>query len=205
MYTSRSILSLVLIFYMTSSIAFSQKPTGATKEKVVNTETKEPAIGINILLLDTKLGTTTDSVGRFIITDIPVGSYRVAFQNVGFARMVQPDVIIRPDCITFINAELQEQLIVSDQFDVQAEYFRNDELSPLSSVSLNYEEVRRAPGSAGDVSHVLMSLPSVGQFNHNANDLVVRGGSPSENGFYVDGIQKYNRRSTREYHTCCLF
>ena len=47
---------------------------------------------------------------------------------------------------------------------------------------------RRAPGSGGDVSRALYTVPSVVQVDSSANDLVVRGGSPFENGFCVDNI-----------------
>jgi hypothetical protein len=183
------VLWICIFFFLVLMTARSHQPTGTIKGMVVNTESKEPVSGVNILLLTTQLGTTTDSTGRYTIDGVPAGSYSAAFQNVAYARLVRPDVIVRPDRITYVNAELKEQLIISDQVDVQSEYFRKDDLAPVSSVSFNFEEVRRAPGSAGDVSRVLMALPSVGQFNHNANDLVVRGGSPFENGFYVDGIQ----------------
>jgi len=56
-------------------------------------------------------------------------------------------------------------------------------------IGFSAEEIRRAPGSAGDVSRILMSLPSVAKVNDQSNSLIVRGGSPIENCFYIDNIE----------------
>jgi len=50
-------------------------------------------------------------------------------------------------------------------------------------------EIRRAPGSAGDVSRIMMSLPSVAKVNDQSNNLIVRGGNPMENTFFIDNIE----------------
>jgi hypothetical protein len=54
--------------------------------------------------------------------------------------------------------------------------------------NFSYEEIRRAPGSAGDVSRIMMSLPSVAKVNDQSNNLIVRGGNPVENTFLAGRI-----------------
>lgn len=54
------------------------------------------------------------------------------------------------------------------------------------------EEIRRAPGSAGDINRVLTSSPSIGRVDDSRADIVVRGSSPAENSFLIDNIPVYN-------------
>jgi hypothetical protein len=72
---------------------------------------------------------------------------------------------------------------------VEAGFFSKPEEKKASTISYTTEEIRRAPGSAGDVSRILMVLPSVSKINDQVNSLIVRGGNPAENAFYIDDIE----------------
>ena len=75
---------------------------------------------------------------------------------------------------------------------VTAGYFHTKAVQPVSITSLSAEEIRRAPGSGGDISRVIMGLPSLAKVNDQSNSLIVRGGSPLENGFFLDCIEIQN-------------
>ena len=116
----------------------------------------------------------------------------VRVSRLGYAPLTLTDVIVSPGRGTQVVAELQMQALDVEGIVVNAGHFRVDQAQPVSSALLNREEIRRAPGSVGDVSRVLTALPSMAQVSDNSNDLFVRGGSPFENGFYVDEIQVPN-------------
>jgi len=64
--------------------------------------------------------------------------------------------------------------------------------SPLSVQKLTTEEIKRNPGGNFDISKVVQSLPGVGGGVGGGgfrNDIIIRGGAPSENVFYLDGIE----------------
>ncbi len=76
-----------------------------------------------------------------------------------------------------------------NQIVVSSGYFSKVEDQPISLINFSYEEIRRAPGSGGDVSRILMSLPSIAKVNNHSNDLIVRGGNPIENTFFIYNIE----------------
>jgi hypothetical protein len=57
---------------------------------------------------------------------------------------------------------------------------------------MNYEEIRRSAGSLGDVTRLIQTMPGVVTGSDQRNDLIVRGGSPSENLTIVDNIEVPN-------------
>src|SRR5690606_39187063 len=62
--------------------------------------------------------------------------------------------------------------------------------TPLSTQRLTAEEINVNPGGNFDVSKVIQDLPGVaGGTSANRNDIIVRGGGPSENVYYLDGIE----------------
>ena len=81
---------------------------------------------------------------------------------------------------------------VRETVDVTADYFSAPEERNASTVNFGFEEIRRSPGSAGDVSRLLHTLPSVSASTDQRNDLIVRGGSPLENLTVVDNIEVPN-------------
>lgn len=155
---------------------------------VIDKVTKQPLIGTNVLISDTYLGSSTDNEGNFTISEIPTGDYQIEFRYIGYQALIKTDIIVRPGRITRINAELTETVMEGETVIVQAAYFQKEEDAPVSSINFSNEEIRRAPGSAGDISRVLNAVPGVAQQSDQFNDLMVRGGSPIENGYYLDNI-----------------
>lgn len=183
---------LILIFLIIFSAVLFANPGSEIKGKVIDGEIKQPLTGVNIYIKDTQTGTTTDEDGNFNIADIPSGTYQIVFSYIGYQKVTKTDIIVRPGRPTQINAEMFPSALEIDNVVVKAGYFSETENKPLSTVSFSAEEVRRAPGSAGDVSRILSTLPSLSKGNDQQNSLIVRGGSPVENLYLVDGIEVPN-------------
>ncbi len=164
-------------------------PTGTIKGVVTHAGTGQPLAAANVIVLDTSMGGMTNAQGEYVIPGVPMGTWRLRIQFMGYEPVVKPDVIVRPGRATVADAAMRETVLSSEQIiEVSSGYYSEDPAYPTGRVALNPEEIRRSPGAAGDVSRILHSLPSVSRAADNANDLMVRGGSPAENGFFVDGI-----------------
>ncbi|HKJ92371.1 MAG TPA: TonB-dependent receptor, partial [Longimicrobiales bacterium] len=166
--------------------------TGVISGRVVDVDSRAPLAGVSVRVSGTDLGAWTDSAGAFRIGAVPVGSRSVEYRLLGYGPLVQADVVVRTGRPAVLEAELRVRAIELEAVVVKPSYFPVPDAEPVSAVSFSAEEVRRAPGSAGDVSRILMSLPSVAKVNDQSNGLVVRGGSPAENIFLVDGIEVPN-------------
>lgn len=180
---------LFILIFSFSAHAQETALTGSIKGKVLDSETKQPLIGVNIYIPDLKTGCTTDLEGEFSLPKIKVGSYSLVLSYVGYEKITIPDVIVRSARITYANAELKPAVINLDAVEVKAGYFSRTESQSISATSFSFEEIRRAPGGAGDVSRIIFGLPSLAKVNDTKNSLIVRGGSPVENGFYIDNIE----------------
>ena len=73
---------------------------------------------------------------------------------------------------------------------ITASPFRRDIESPVSLRIIGLQEIEKSPGANRDISRIVQSYPGVA-FSPIGyrNDLIVRGGSPSENRFYLDGVE----------------
>ncbi len=179
---------LLLFAVITATRADDSVPVGTLRGRLLNFTTKAPVVGATVAIESLKKGAVSNAQGEFSIAGLPVGPYTVRISSVGYEIMIEPDVIIRSNRVTFLEKELAEKATQTDELTVYGGYYRSAAITPVSTVEMNAEELRRAPGSAGDINRALYALPGVVQIDDEANDLIVRGGAPFENGFYIDNI-----------------
>ncbi|MBT4504401.1 MAG: TonB-dependent receptor [Gemmatimonadetes bacterium] len=165
---------------------------GTLKGVVLDRATQQPLIGANILIIGQELGGIAGDDGRFVVTQVPTGVQRLQISMVGYRTTIQPDVVIRYRRITAVEVELVEEAVGMGETVVTADYFSDAEEGVVSTVNFSYEEIRRSPGSAGDISRLLQSLPAINMATDQRNDLIVRGGSPAENLVVIDNIEVPN-------------
>ena len=169
-----------------------QMPTGSIEGQVVDRDTQAPLPGANILVRGTTMGAMSNAYGRFVIRRLPVGSCVLECRYIGYNTQTLTDIIIRPERTTPVRVALQVSAVTAGEVTVKAGFFPASDDHPLSLTAFSFEEIRRAPGAAGDISRIIQGLPSLAKVNDQANPLIVRGGSPIENAFYIDGIEVPN-------------
>lgn len=161
---------------------------GSIKGLVTDRVTGAPLPGAHAIIRGTQRGAATAADGSYTIPQMPAGIYVVEFRSVGYAPSACTDIVVRPDRATIVDATLDPAPIEGDEVTTTAGYFQTGSVDALSAATFSFEEVRRSPGSAGDVSRIMAALPSVARVNDQRNSLAVRGGSPFENAFYIDDI-----------------
>ncbi len=179
---------LIFIFITIVSDNILAQQKGAIYGKVSEVLTNQPVIGANVILLGTNLGAATNINGEFKIENIPFDTYRLKVSAVGFTPVTKTDIVVASVKPVQVDFELKQTVIQLEGVTVKSDYFSNDPLQFNSTKNFSYEEIRRAPGSFEDVVRALSVLPGVAQADPGRNDLIVRGGAPSENLFIVDGI-----------------
>ncbi len=180
---------LLAAFACLSSAPVTAQPTGRIEGAVVDAATQLGLPGATVTVVGTGVGAAADADGRFVLPAVPIGTQALDVRFVGYGPVIRPDVVVRPGRTAEVQVALRETLIEGEGVTVSAGYFDAVErVAPVSAVAFSSEEVRRAPGAGGEISRVLSALPGVAARGENSQDLFVRGGAPSENGFYIDNI-----------------
>ncbi len=185
-----TILSTLLVAQQTLS---QETKRGAITGRVLDKTTKEPVVGATARIVGLELGAVADADGKFTIQNIPVGTYQVKVSAVGYESTIRADVVVSTARAYILVVELAEKDIEGKEVEVVADYFKRRKAdSPTSEQSFTYEEIRRLPGGFEDVVRAVSTLPGVSVASAGRNDLLVRGGAPSENLFLIDGIEVPN-------------
>ena len=178
---------LVLTTILVPAALWSQ--SGSVKGKVVDEISKDPVAFANIIISGTTIGASTDIDGNFTITNTPLGYVRLEVTAVGFKRGISPDVYVTNNKVPYVEIGLEKTSTQLDEVVIESAAFESSEESPLSVQTIGVEEIERNPGGNRDISKAIQSLPGVASLPGFRNDIVIRGGAPGENVFYIDGVQ----------------
>ncbi|MBU1920235.1 TonB-dependent receptor, partial [bacterium] len=184
---SARLLVLLIVFRFISPYAAAQTGSGLLQGQVIDALTKEALSGASLVVLGAATGTSSDADGRFIIGDLEPDVYRLQATYIGYKPEVKTDIIISPGKQVELLIEMEQSAEELSEVVIQPSYFSSNSVSAVSTQSLTNEEIRRAPGGNEDVVRAIAVLPGVVQTSAGRNDLIVRGGAPSENLYIVDG------------------
>jgi len=168
--------------------ALKADPTGFVKGKIIDINSQLPLAGANIIIKSTSIGTISDDDGYFSIKDIPNGNYSISVSYIGYKTVYLSDVWVRPNAYDFLNVKLEQSIIQIDDITVEENFFKKSLVNEFQSVSFNRDDMRRSPGSGQEITRIINTLPSVASVGENRQDMMVRGGGPTENGFIIDNI-----------------
>lgn len=160
------------------------KLTGTITQKSDNA----PAVGVNIMIADTYLGAASGQDGRFVILNIPPGTYSVRVDAIGFAPVVLQNVRITTSQTTEINIKLDESVVEGQEVTVVAE-------RPLIQKDLTASQRVTTAKEIADmpVESFLGVLSTHAGVNKSADGaLHVRGGRSNEVGYYIGGVSMSN-------------
>lgn len=159
------------------------------KGVVIDKSTRQPLEFVNVLVVGLGIGASTDVNGNFLITQVPPGIYRLQASFLGYKTELTPEY--RVNHVTpYVQIELEEENASLNEVVVTASPFQKVPESPVSLRVIGLQEIEKAPGANRDISKVVQNYPGVA-FSPIGyrNDLIVRGGGPSENRFYLDGVE----------------
>ncbi len=179
---------IIIAFTLYAFTSVAQN-TGTIQGKIVNKQNNEPVPFANIVIWGTNIGSTSDFDGNFIFAGLEPGFVELRVSAVGFKPYVASSVQVTNARTAFLDIELEETSVELEGVVVKASPFRRSEESPVSLQRIGIAEIEKNPGGNRDISRVIQSLPGVASTPAYRNDVIVRGGGPSENTFYLDGVE----------------
>ena len=173
-------------------ISYVQSQVGIVRGKVVNASSNVGLPLVKIQLLDQQIGAISSEDGSYEIKGIAPGVYSFKASSPGFKDQIINEITVTNARSIDLDFFLEVVVVEQKEVTIRANRFQRNVESPLSLKSLNSTEIERLPGANRDVSKVIAALPGVASRATFRNDIIIRGGSPGENKFYLDGIEVPN-------------
>lgn len=186
-----SMIPLLLSIFMLAVLPLSaQKATFTLRGEIIDEGSRLPIpYATAVLADDPTKGSVADSLGRFVIKDVPPGIYRLQSSSLGYEPRLTQEYIVSLSTPP-ITIALRSDTTALESVVVTSTLFSRIAQSSISNHRIGLQQIENTPGSNRDISRIVQSFPGV-SFSPIGyrNDLIVRGGSPSENAFFLDGFQ----------------
>jgi outer membrane receptor protein involved in Fe transport len=197
-FKKRKIIIFLLVLLTGSFLAappnFAQG--GKIVGKIVDAQTGEALLGVNVQIVGQAIGAATDFEGDYFILNIPPGVYEVRASLIGYQAVVQTGVEVSINHTTHLDYELSETVVeLGGDIVVTAErpLVEKDQTSTRHFVSA--EEIFTRP--TDQLMNILTTLPGI---DVNAGgELVVRRGSLDQVAFLIDGMRANNPLNYEPY------
>ncbi|MFN8294820.1 MAG: TonB-dependent receptor [Chitinophagales bacterium] len=179
--------NIFLAFLLVPHLIFAQ--TGVIEGRVYDEINNEPIIGANVIITGTTLGASTDADGNYRIENLTAGLYNLEVSYLGYQTQTIFETEVTNAKIKRVDFAMKQSSVAIDSVVIKANPFERKAESPLSLNSIGVNEIQRNPGGNRDISRAIRNLPGIASALGFRNDLIVRGGAPNENRFYLDDIE----------------
>jgi outer membrane receptor for ferrienterochelin and colicin len=162
------------------------------KGRVIEAVSNEPMPFVNVIVSGTSIGAVTDDNGNFQIPGLKPGFVRVQASFIGYHSALSPEIEISNAKAAFVEISMEKRDAEIEEVTVSVSPFRKTEESPVSLKTIGIAEIEKSPGANRDISKVIQSYAGVLSSPSFRNDIIIRGGGPSESRFYLDGVEVPN-------------
>jgi hypothetical protein len=180
-------MKILLILILFSEYLLSQ--TGGIQGKV--TDGINPIPSVNIFLIGTGIGTSTDKNGFYTLKNIPFGNYEIKFSSIGYESLSK-NVSITTNKIVELNVILKSTIIEFQSVEVIAGKFQEQSDTRTSLLDVDPRSAKFLPGATEDVFRTLQALPGVVAPNDFSSQLIIRGSGPDQNLIIMDDVEIFN-------------
>jgi hypothetical protein len=181
----KSILILLSVFFSFSTLA----QNATIKGKITDAFNNQPIAGATISIQGKTNNAATDSLGNYSLTNLMPGVYNLQINFIGYKTKSVFDIAVSNAKATVLDIVLETEVSNLNEVVIQRPKFIKPIESPLSLRTIGATEIKRNPGGNRDISKVIQSLPGVSAPVSFRNDIIIRGGAPNENRFYIDGVE----------------
>ncbi len=158
-------IAVTLLLFLTSILQAQE--TGSVGGIIIEQKSKEPIMGATVQLNGSNIGAVTDLDGKFIIENIPVGSYNIEIRYIGFSNIDLKGIAVAKGKVTAINAEMVEENIHLEGIVVVAQIRKNSDLALMQATrtaltvqsGISAQQIARTQDR--DASEVVRRIPGI--------------------------------------------
>jgi CarboxypepD_reg-like domain len=185
--------SSILLLLFVSFATFSQTITQTIRGNVIDKESKAPLPSASVVLLNSSpvVGTSSDAMGNFTLTAVPVGRQSLQVSILGFKTAIVSDIQLSSAKEVVLQVELEENAISLGTVTISANNTKDKTVNDMIGISgrtFSTNEANRFAGSQNDPARMARNYAGVSGASDQRNDIIVRGNSPQGLLWRIEGI-----------------
>ena len=172
----------------------AQKNTQNIRGVVTDKLSQATLVGASIEISSLQKGATTDSLGKYTITNILPDRYEMKISYLGYKTITIPNVVVTSGKEVILDIAMEETFNQLNEVVIKSSN-KGGTINKLSSVSartFSMEEVNRYAGGRSDPARLVANFAGVSAPDDSRNDIVIRGNSPVGVLWRIDGMNVNN-------------
>ena len=190
---------LITIFFLLFQFSVFAGITGKIVGKIIDANSHEALIGVNVIIEGSRFGAATDYDGSYVILNVPPGKYTLKAMMIGYTSVFVKDVVVKIDQTTTININMKTEVLDMDEVVIVAERPIVAKDVSASEMHIDAETIEALPVKT--VNQVLVLQAGIEQ---GREGIIIRGGGVNQTGFSVDGLSLNDERSNVPYTSISL-
>ncbi|UCE05281.1 MAG: carboxypeptidase-like regulatory domain-containing protein, partial [bacterium] len=174
------IIGNILLLWFLADFVLCQSEKGTITGLILDAKTRDPLVGVNVIVVGSNKGTASDLQGRFWF-DLSEGEYFLKFSMIGYKLFELKNVKVQATKTTHLRIRLVQKAIELQAITVSGERPLVNKQPEVSSQMLQRRELTGVSGSFEDVTRTVQTLPGVISQADFSGRMYVRGGRPDEN------------------------
>lgn len=169
-------------------------PVQTVRGTVLNAATQQAIPGASLRIIEIAKGANARPDGSFKIAGIPPGRYTVRVNALGYESQSMPLVVTSGKEVV-LTLLLTEKIIKTEEVAVSSSkdgFVAINEAALVSANVFTLDDAYRFAGARGDVARMASAFAGVLSANDQRNDIIIRGGSPTELLWRLDGLDVPN-------------
>lgn len=159
--------------------------SGKILGRIVNSQTSEPLVGVNVVIEGTNMGAASNAQGDFIIINIPPGTVNLKASMIGFKPVIVQNVRIRIDLTTNVQIDMEPTVLDLGESVIVTAQRNMIQMDVTSSQSIiGSEDIDEMP--VEEFEEVVKM--QAGIVEGSGGELHIRGGRSNEISYLIDGI-----------------
>jgi CarboxypepD_reg-like domain len=186
-------------FYIALSLSllcsplYAQQPTQTIRGTIIDNASQAPLPFVNIVVLNTEplMGATSDTLGNFALTNVPIGRHDLKATFIGYEPALVREVIVSSAKEAILTIPLTESFISLGEVVITPSSNKEQPLNAMATASakmLSVEEAKRYAGGFDDPARLASSFAGVAS-NTGNNGITVRGNAPKFLQWKMEGVE----------------
>jgi len=157
--------------------------------------------GANVIISELGMGAAADMDGNYILLNVPVGSYDVSVQMIGYQKQTIKEVAVTMDQSLWLNFKLPEAVVEGDEIEVLGTRPLVEKGTTSKKVTVSKETIKALPirdlselytlqSGVIKIESKTKSIP--GHQDRGLEEIHVRGGRTGEVAYMMDGMYVRN-------------
>ena len=183
--SKKRVIGIYFFLFMLSVNVWGQKEgrilTQSVRGRVIDAASGYPVAYVSVYLMGkTEIGGVTDSLGRFVIKNVPIGRHDIQASFVGYEPTIFREILVTSSKEVYLTIPLKESIKELDEVMVRPQLNKEQPLNKMVTTGarmLSVEEASRYAGGMDDPARLVSSFAGISP-SMSTNGISIHGNAP---------------------------